>query len=399
MKRNAVFVMALVVVSFLLALCVEAAEFMGFDPLNFKGEMLPAETLKAMVQEAMKVTPPRNGKNYVFAFANLQRDITFCMAVEEGIKKNCEAAGIELVIADNRLSGPTALANAESFITRNVDFVIEFQTDVNFGPVIMQKFNAAKIPVIAIDIPMPGATFFGVNNPYAGFLGGSYLAHAAIAKWGLDQVKKGYLVVGELPQSGVVPAMRTEGQVAGFLAVVQDFPKDHIILFDTKNTLEYSRSQMVNVLARIPEGVPIMCTAINCQSSTGIVRALQFTKRDKDAIVVGLGCDETGQEELAKEGNIYVADPASFPERYGNYLIPAALMKLAGYDLPEGIFVQHVIVTPTNLCEYYPKWPCQTPQGYPEVKYEFPKEGYNKFLAELREKYKEYAQLIPKDME
>ncbi|MEN3186932.1 MAG: sugar ABC transporter substrate-binding protein, partial [Atribacterota bacterium] len=116
-----------------------------------------------------------------------------------------------------------------------------------------------------------------MNNPYAGFLSGSYLAQAAIAKWGIDQVKKGYLVVGELPQSGVVPAMRTAGQVAGFLGVVEGFPKDHVILFDTKNTLDYSRSQMVNVLARIPEDVPIMCTAINCQVSTGIVRALQFT--------------------------------------------------------------------------------------------------------------------------
>ncbi|HHF09389.1 MAG TPA: sugar ABC transporter substrate-binding protein, partial [Candidatus Atribacteria bacterium] len=121
------FVAVLLLVVFLGSVAF-AAEFMGFDPLNFKGEMLSEETLKAMVQEAMKVTPPKNGKNYVFAFANLQRDITFCMAVEEGIKKNCEAAGIELVIADNRLSGPTALANAESFITRNVDFVIEFQT-------------------------------------------------------------------------------------------------------------------------------------------------------------------------------------------------------------------------------------------------------------------------------
>ncbi len=398
MKKTVWFVMGAIFLCMLPSLAL-ATEFMGFDPLNFKGEMLSADTLKSMVQEAMKVTPPRNGKNYVFAFANLQRDITFCMAVEEGIKKNCEAAGIELVIADNRLSGPTALANAESFITRNVDFVIEFQTDVNFGPVIMQKFNAAKIPVIAIDIPMPGATFFGVNNPYAGFLGGSYLAQAAIVKWGVDQVKKGYLVVGELPQSGVVPAMRTEGQVAGFLGVVEGFPKDHVILFDTKNTLEYSRSQMVNVLARIPEGVPIMCTAINCQASTGIVRALQFTKRDKDAIVVGLGCDETGQEELSKEGHIYVGDPASFPERYGNYLIPAALMNLAGHPLPEGIFVQHVIVTPMNVCELYPKWPCSTPEGYPNVQYQFPKEAYNKFLAELREKYKDYAQLIPKDME
>lgn len=374
-------------------------ELLGFDPLNFSGEMLPAETLKAMVEEAMKVTPPKNGENYVFAFANLQRDITFSLQVEEGIKKNCEAAGVNLVIADNQLSGPTALSNAESFITRNVDFVIEFQTDVEFGPVIMQKFNEANIPVIAIDIPMPGATFFGVNNPLAGFLGGDYLGQYSIARWGLDKVKEGYLVVGALPQSGVVPAMRTEGQIAGFLGAVPDFPQDHVITFDTKNTLDYSRSQMVNVLARIPEGVPVMCTAINDQSATGIVRALQFNKRDDEGVVVGLGCDETGQEELAKEGHVFVGDSASFPERYGNYLIPAALMHLAGGELPPGIFVQHVVITPLDLCEYYPDWPCTAPEGYPEFSYEFSKDAYNNFLSELREKYPDYIQLIPEDVE
>lgn len=68
----------------------------------------------------------------------------------------------------------------------------------------------------------------------AGFLGGDYLAQYSIARWGLDKVKEGYLVVGALPQSGVVPAMRTEGQIAGFLGVVSDFPRDHVITFDTK---------------------------------------------------------------------------------------------------------------------------------------------------------------------
>lgn len=85
MRRNITLVTLFMSVLFLFVISAAAEEFMGFDPFNFKGEMLPAETLKAMVQEAMKVTPPRNGKNYVFAFANLQRDITFCMAVEEGI--------------------------------------------------------------------------------------------------------------------------------------------------------------------------------------------------------------------------------------------------------------------------------------------------------------------------
>ena len=187
--------------------------------------MLSAENLAAVVVDAMAKSPPRNGEKYVLAFANLDRGITFCAKVEEGIKKNAEAAGIELVIADNNLDGATALTNAESFINRNVDYVIEFQTDANFGATIMQKMNEAGIKVTAIDIPMPGATFFGANNPKSGYMGGVYLGQAAIEKFGADKVKEGYFILGELPQSGAVPAMRTGGQLAGFLAIGRRLPR------------------------------------------------------------------------------------------------------------------------------------------------------------------------------
>ena len=109
----------------------------AFDANNHDASMLSEAELKAMVDEAMKVNPPRNGKNYVIGFANLQRDIAFCALVEEGILKNAEAAGIEVLVTDNKLDGATAMANAESYITRNVDYVIEFQTDAAFGEMIM----------------------------------------------------------------------------------------------------------------------------------------------------------------------------------------------------------------------------------------------------------------------
>ena len=78
------------------------------------------------------------------------------------------------------------MANAESYITRNVDYVIEFQTDAAFGEMIMNKMNMNGIGVTAIDIPMPGAGFFGANNPKSGYIGGLHLASAAITKWGPD---------------------------------------------------------------------------------------------------------------------------------------------------------------------------------------------------------------------
>ena len=78
-----------------------ASSASAFDANNHDASMLSESELKAMVDAAMKVNPPKNGKNYVFGFANLQRDIAFCALVEEGILANAEAAGIEVLVTDN----------------------------------------------------------------------------------------------------------------------------------------------------------------------------------------------------------------------------------------------------------------------------------------------------------
>ena len=368
-----------------------AENFHGFAPASFDGTMLSAGQLSAMVEEAMAKTPPKNGKGYVFAFANLQRDMAFGIKVEQSIQANATAAGIDLVIADNRLDGPTALANAESFVRRQVDFVIEFQTDVNLAPVIMQRFDDAGIRVVAIDIPMPGAAFFGANNPRSGFMCGSYLAQTAISLWGPEAAGKGYFVVGELPQSGAIPAMRTGGQIAGFLAAIPDFPREQIIRIDTKNTLQYSFQQMANVLGRIPRGVPIMLTAINDQSVTGMLRAVQQADRQADAIAVGIGADEI--ETLVGEAS-FLASVAYFPERYGNYLVPLCLMRLAGRKLPSAVLVNHLIITKWNICEYYPEVDCS---GSPDFTYNFPQAAFVEHLAGLKDNpdLAGYEALIP----
>jgi len=368
-----------------------AEDLDGFDPATFDGLMLPPATLQAMTAAAIANAPPKNGKRLVIGFANLQRDISFAIKVEKSIERNAEAAGVELLIADNRLDGPTALANAESFARRRIDFAIEFQTDVNFGPPIMRHFDQKGIGVVAIDIPMPGATYFGANNPRSGFMGGSYLAQAAQAHFGERALKEGYFVVGELPQSGAIVSMRTEGQIAGFLAVLPDFPAERILRIDTKNTLQYSFQQMSNVLGRIPAGAPIMLTAINDQSVTGMLRAVQQKGREQDALVVGKGADEL-DTMLAEK--IFVASVAYFPERYGNYLVPLCLMRLAGRDAPPAMAVEHAMITPANICEYYPAHPCR---GEPDIDYAFPQQAFVAHLQGLadRPELDDYRQLIP----
>jgi ribose transport system substrate-binding protein len=375
------------------AVAASADDFHGFDPDSFNGAMLSDAQLQAMVKDAVAHHKPRNGEKLTVGFANLQRDIVFCQKVEQSLLRNGKAAGINILVSDNRLDGATALANAQSFIQRNVDYVVEYQTDANFGATIMQNMQDADTKVTAIDIPMPGASFFGANNPRSGFMGGSYLAQAAAKLRGADAVKQGYLVVGELPQSGAIPAMRTNGQVAGFLAGAgADFPKDHIIKIDTKNTLQESFAQMSDVLPRIPDGVPIMVTAINDQSASGMLRAVQQAGREKDLIVVGMGADET--ETLVKEKSL-VASVGYFPERYGNYLVPLMLMSLSGKELPPSTVMNHVMVTKANVCDFYSDFKCD-PNGA-VIDYKFPQEAFEAYVQSLRAdpELKDYQALIP----
>jgi ribose transport system substrate-binding protein len=368
-----------------------AQSFFGFDPKKFSGRQLSSATLKQMVLAATKNRPPRNGKKYVIGFANIVRSITFTQLVEAGILRNAEAAGIDVVVGDNQGSGATALQVAETFIQRNVDFVIEFQTDANFGAQIMTKMNAAKIPVVAIDIPMGEATFFGANNPYSGFLGGSYLGQAAIAKWGAQKANQAYAVIGELPQSGVVPKMRTDGQEAGIKAVLKNLPSDHLIKIDTKNVLEESYKQMSNVLGRIPVGSPIIVTAINDGSTKGMLQAVKAAGRQADLLAVGMGGDELdallGEEQ-------FVASVGYFPENYGNYLIPLTMMMLSGKQVPAGILISHIMVTPMNVCKIYPDRKCA--ERAPKFSYKFPTALFNAFMDSLRKdpELKEYQALL-----
>ena len=106
---------------------------------------------------------------------------------------------------------------------------------------------------------------------------------------------------------------------------------------------------------------------------------------------VGMGADE--QETLIGEEN-FIASVAYFPERYGNYLIPIALMQLAGRALPPAILVQHVFVTPANICQYYAEYPC-VDEG--ALAYEFPAKAFAEHLRSLKANpdLAEYRELIP----
>lgn len=295
-------------------------------------------------------------KSYKIGFANLTEDVVFTKLVRESIERKAKELGHELVLADNKLDGATALANAENFLTQNVDGVIEFQTDEKFGNVIMDKFRARNIPVIAIDIPMPGATFFGADNYRAGRLAGEALGKWVNENW---DGAADYILVLELPQSGPIPAARMQGQVEGIQdTLTTKVPEENIIRLDSKNTQEEARKVVGDTLPRIPaDAKRVLAVGINDGVILGTIAAFESAGRRADLKAVGQNADPSGWPELCKTGadNAYYGSTAYFPEKYGDKIVPALVDLLEGRPVPPSIYVDHVFVTAENIKQYYPE--------------------------------------------
>ncbi|HEY8477277.1 MAG TPA: substrate-binding domain-containing protein [Chloroflexota bacterium] len=316
-------------------------------------DALPAGALQELHEAGVTVSlcggqlvtvAPRSAvpRRYRVAFANLIDEGPFFTAVRRSIERAAREAGnIELILADNRADGPTALANVEAFLAQGVDLVIEFQTYESYGNVIMDRLRSARIPVIAIDIPMPGATYFGADNYRSGLMGGEYLGGWVVEHWG-GRVDK--VISLELPRSGPTPAARMQGQIDGLRRFVP-VPETDIIRLDSKNTKEEAQRLVTETLRGLPAGLRLAVVAINDQTAVGAIAALEAAGRARDAVVVSQGADRMAIQEMQRRETPLIAAVTFFPERYGDKVVPLALDILEGRPVPPAVYTEHVLIT------------------------------------------------------
>src|SRR5437773_5515150 len=155
---------------------------------------------------------PYKPKLYRLGYAAQGTDYTFSKEVSLSLERAAAAEGVELISLDNRYSPKIAQRNADVLVRERVDLVIEFQTDEHVAPIVAAKYSDASIPMIAIEIPHPGATYFGANNYEAGLIAGRYLGRWARQRWnaGIDEI-----VLLELKRAGSLPQMRLTGVLVG----------------------------------------------------------------------------------------------------------------------------------------------------------------------------------------
>lgn len=292
--------------------------------------------------------------HYRIGFANLSEQIPFAVDVRRGLERAAHDAGIvDLIVADNQLDGQIAIGVADRLIAQGLDLLIEYQIDERAGDVIMARCREAGIPVIAVDIPMVGATFFGVDNYRAGQMAGAALGNWVRQHW---QGDLDLLIVLEEPRAGTLPAARIRGQIEGLQAHVGPLPEEKILRLDSGNTAETTEANMRAALLEesLSKVHRIAVISFNDDAAVGAIAAARKMGRADDIIVVGQGADRRAREEILRPDSRLIGSTAYMPERYGEHLIPLALRILRHEPVPPAVYMQHIFVTAENMSELYP---------------------------------------------
>jgi ribose transport system substrate-binding protein len=293
---------------------------------------------------------PFKQRLYRLGYAAQGTDYQFSKEVSAGLERAAAVEGIELISVDNRYNPKIAQRNADVLVRERVDLVIEFQTDEQIAPIVAAKYREANIPLIAIEIPHPGATYFGANNYEAGLIGGRYLGRWAKQRWE-GEVDEIVLVV--LKRAGSLPQMRMTGMLVGMKEVCPHLEQRRVTYLDGDGVLGDSFEAMRRHL-RTSRSRRILVGAINDPSALGALRAFQEAGRTDACAIVGHNASPEGRTEMRQPGTRLVGSVAYFPEKYGAEILRVALDILHHRAVPPAVFVKHQMVTPENVNHVYP---------------------------------------------
>ena len=283
-------------------------------------------------------------------YASMAGASVFSRDVTDGLRRCASQSGFELVECDNRYNAKIAIRNAEWLVREKVALAIEVQIHEKVAPIISSIFAEAKIPFIAVDIPHPGAVFFGGDNYLAGRIGGRALGQWAKTHWAgsVDAV-----VLLTLGTAGPLPASRMTGVAVGIREMLPGVEQSAIVRIDGKGGYVESMQNVTKFL-RPFTGRRILLGAMNDASALGGLRAFDEWGGNIDYAVVGENATAVGRAELRRPGTKFIGSVAFFPERYGEHLLQIAEDILHGKPVPPAVFVKHVLITAENVNRYYP---------------------------------------------
>jgi ribose transport system substrate-binding protein len=236
----------------------------------------------------------------------------FSVDLQNGVIKAGEKAGVKVLAYNN--DGGKEVDNSRTMISQGVDGAIMCYWDPNLAKTSISLLRDKGIPILAVDVPMPGTAFLGVENYRVGTQGGEYAAKWIKDNWGgsID-----LLVNVNSPTEGELVAQRFQGQEDALIKAT-GYAKNKIEYADGGGYADGALQVARPILAKHPDAKKIAFIVENDPCAIGIITALEESGKAKNAIIVTQGV-QSDTRPLIKSGSSPVkAGVAYFPENYGD---------------------------------------------------------------------------------
>jgi ribose transport system substrate-binding protein len=299
---------------------------------------------------------PLKRKKYRLGYCALSSDFSFSRDITEGLIRAAADEKIDLVTLNNEFNSKLAVRNADLLIREKVDLVFEHQGDEHVSAVVSSKFIDAGIPMIAIHVPHPGATYFGPDNYNAGLMGGRYLGRWVKQSW---QGQVDYVIFLELPRAGLFPRSRLTGTLVGAKEALPELDDSRVLFLNGQGRYGPSLEAVRKHVRRRGAGRTLVC-GINDPSTIGGIRAFEEAGAGANCAGLGHGASIEARAELRRPRTPLIASVGYFPESYGEPLIQLALQILGKKSVPPATFIKPKLVLPTNVDHYYPTDPLRS---------------------------------------
>jgi ribose transport system substrate-binding protein len=283
-----------------------------------------------------------------FGFAVQSAEMPFSEAVAQSVTAAASASGVELIVLDNKYDPDVAVRNAEEFVAKRVDLVLEFQVEEAAAPRVAHIFKKAEIPMVAIDVPHPNATYFGVDNFEVGDEAASILAHYAQRKW---KSKVDRVVGVGFKEAGSFVQNRIAGAFDGIRERFKELTPDQFVQIEGRGMRDASRKAMSEYLHGRRAGEFTLVAAATDSSALGVLDAVREAGHEANFAIVGQDCIPEVLAEMRTGSSAIVGSISHEPETYGPRLIQLGISILRGYTVPPYNYVHHRAVTPDSLGE------------------------------------------------
>lgn len=273
-------------------------------------------------------------------------ELPFSMAVAQSVTSAAAASGVELIVLDNRFDPDVAVRNAEDLAAQRVDLALEFQVEEAAAPLIAHIFKKAEIPLVAIDVPHPNATYFGVDNFECGLEAGSLLAQHALRKW---KGKVDWVLGVGMAEAGSFVQGRISGAFEGVRERIKEIPAERFVQLEGRGMRKPSQQAVTEFLHKSTQGEHILVAAATDSSALGVLEAARAAGREADFAIVGQDCIPEAMEEMRSGKSALIGSISHEVETYGPRLIQLGISLLRGYTVPPYNYVRHKAVTAETL--------------------------------------------------